>query len=99
MTQEEKTAEQQKLQKEMVQRWNDEAEARLVGRRIVSARYMSKDELCIMGWNHCHSGSIVFRLDNGTVVFPSTDDEGNGPGALMLQTPTGFHTLPVVPAI
>ncbi len=36
------------------------------------------------GW---HTGSIhanppVFELDDGTLIYPSADPEGNGPGAI-----------------
>jgi hypothetical protein len=38
---------------------------------------------------------IVLELDDGTSIFPSRDDEGNGPGALF----TNHDALPVVPVI
>jgi hypothetical protein len=84
---------------EMVKGWNDKAAIRLVGRRIVAAKYMTREQLETMGWEHCGSGSVMFRLDDGTLVIPSTDDEGNGPGALHLYGKKDFEILPVCPAI
>jgi len=59
----------------------------LVGRRIVSMRPMTKSEASREGWSR-FSGSVhglppVLELDNGTLVYPARDYEGNGPGALL----------------
>lgn len=64
-----------KLKKE----WQDKATRLFVGRSIVDAHYMSAEECANMGWD---SACIVLKLDDGTLLFPSQDDEGNGPGAL-----------------
>ena len=34
-------------------------------------------------------GTIVLVLGNGTIVYPSQDEEGNGPGALFGVTKAG----------
>lgn len=53
----------------------------LVGRTIQSVREMTKEEVEAMGWYE-GGGSVpvVFTLDDGTVMIPSQDPEGNGPG-------------------
>jgi hypothetical protein len=52
----------------------------LVGRTIKQVRKMTAKELEAEGWEGDHA--LVIELDNGTLVYPSRDDEGNGPGAL-----------------
>lgn len=75
--------------------WTDFAKQHLVGRKIVAARYMTDKEVNDMGWG-CKP--VVFQLDDGSVWFPSQDDEGNGPGALFGQIPKedSITTLPVL---
>lgn len=52
-----------------------------VGRRIVAIRAMTPDELDAEGWpNEAKVPALV--LDDATVLYPSCDHEGNGPGAL-----------------
>jgi len=54
-----------------------------VGRRIVEVRVMSNEELEAEGWDAQQFGSVpVFVLDDGTLIYPSRDAEGNGPGEL-----------------
>lgn len=74
--------------------WSSAAMDVLVGRRIVGARYLSSSEAEKLGWN---SRSVVFELDNGVLIFPSRDDEGNDAGSLFTTHPT-FDTLPVLRA-
>jgi hypothetical protein len=53
----------------------------IVGRRIVAVRSMTPAELVDEGWPHeARVPAIV--LDDGTVLYASRDDEGNGPGAI-----------------
>lgn len=59
--------------------WTDKAKEQFVGRKIVSARYMSKEEADEMGW---YSRPVVLQLDDGNIIYPSQDDEGNDGGAL-----------------
>ncbi len=53
----------------------------LVGRKIIEVRYMTDEELMNEGWNG-ERAPVVLVLDNGDLLYPSQDDEGNGPGAL-----------------
>lgn len=51
---------------------------------IVDIRPMTKKELKNEGWEdtpHYHIPKVLV-LKDGTVLYPSMDDEGNGPGRL-----------------
>lgn len=57
--------------------------AEFVGKRIVEVRSMTSEELQAEAWDPPHLGSVtVFVLDDGTLIYPSRDAEGNGPGEL-----------------
>jgi hypothetical protein len=66
----------------------------LVGRRIVEVRAMSTRELEAEGWPADETAPVLV-LDNGAILFPSRDEEGNGPGALFGATACkkGFRVL------
>lgn len=55
----------------------------LVGRTVIEVRPMNMAEIEREGWEH-HRGQIPTALvfDDGSVIYPSRDEEGNGPGAL-----------------
>jgi hypothetical protein len=56
----------------------------LVGRKIVQVRAMTRAELSAHDWQvypH-HAEPVVIVLDDGTRLFPSRDEEGNGPGVI-----------------
>jgi len=69
------------------EQWNKDGKNILVGRKIVDARYMTTEDANREGWGKHLCGSLVITLDDGTKIFPSTDDEGNGPGALFVVFP------------
>jgi hypothetical protein len=71
--------------------WIERSEKVLLGRRILKVRYMTKKEAEEMGWDN---RAIVIGLDNGTVIFPSMDDEGNNAGAIF-TTDKDLPTIPV----
>lgn len=73
-------------------RWTGEAKKLLVGRKIVSVRYMDAEEAEEMGW---FSRPLAFELDNGVWLYASRDDEGNDGGALF----TTDDKMPVIPVI
>ena len=57
--------------------------AEFVGKRIVDVRPMTPEELQLEGWDAPMFGTVpVFVLDDGTLIYPSQDAEGNGPGEL-----------------
>ncbi len=55
---------------------------RLKGRTITVVRYLTDEECATMGWDRA---PLVLQLDDGTLLFPSCDDEGNAAGALFTQ--------------
>ena len=77
---------------ECVDRWTKEASDLLVGRKIVRVRYMTQEECDHLGWN---AKGIVIHLDDGNLIYPSRDDEGNDAGALF----TNNDELPTIPVI
>jgi hypothetical protein len=72
--------------------WATKAAKLLVGKKIVSVGYLHKDNLEEMDW---YRAPIVITLEDGTSIYPSQDDEGNGPGSLF----TTSETLPIIPVI
>ena len=53
------------------------------GPKITKIRNMTKQELSNEGWNDYHLADdniVALELDNGTVIYPSRDYEGNGAG-------------------
>ncbi len=60
--------------------WQDLANEHLVGRKIVKAQWLiPKEAKRLFGWDY---QPIELFLDNGTILTPSMDDEGNNAGAL-----------------
>lgn len=74
------------------QRWTKVASDQLLGRKIVAVRYMSAEECDEMMWER---RPLVIQLDDGNIIYPSRDDEGNGPGSLF----TNNEEQPVLPVI
>ena len=72
--------------------WQRQAHEVLTGRTIRRVRYMAAAEVEEMGWN---SAALVIELDNGVMLFPSRDDEGNEAGA-MFTTADSLPTIPVI---
>ena len=72
----------------------EKAKSILLNRKIVEVRYLTDDEQDSLGW---HSKSILFKLDDGTLVYPSKDDEGNDAGALFYQKEeSDDYVIPVI---
>lgn len=72
--------------------WTNEVKKLLLGRKIISIRYLTQEEKEDFGWN---SRSIALELDNGIWIFPSRDDEGNDAGALFTSAEE-LYTIPVI---
>lgn len=64
------------------QHWTEYAVKHLEGRTIKSVRYLSTAEMSCLGWTR---RTLVLELDDGTLLFPSMDDEGNEAGVLFGQ--------------
>ncbi len=76
------------------QRWQREAQKHLLGRRIAGVRWMTADEQEQLGWDNA---AVVLELDDGTLIWPSADDEGNDAGALFGVNAAGDDIdLPVI---
>ena len=74
--------------------WAKEASKALKGKKVESVRYMTKAEAKAMGW---YSRPVVIQFTDGTLIFPSQDDEGNDGGAMFGQDPKGKDlTMPVL---
>lgn len=72
--------------------WIDVAKKQLLNRKIVDVRYLTIEEMENLGW---YERCVVMILDDGNMIYPSQDDEGNGAGALFTCDPTQ-PTLPVL---
>jgi hypothetical protein len=63
----------------------------LVGRTIVGVRYLGAGETGLLGVAH---QPVCLQLDDGALLWPMADDEGNDAGALFLQAGIKTNTLP-----
>jgi hypothetical protein len=83
-----------KTTEELEQEWTKKAEKLLLNKKIVSVRYLSTQEQEMLGWN---SRCILMQLDDGTLIYPSRDDEGNDAGALFYENyKNEDYVLPVI---
>ena len=79
----------------MTQKWSTRAKARLEGKPIREVRSMTSSAAEDVGW---YQRGLILVLNDDTKVHVQQDDEGNGPGALYLQLPTGADAiLPTLP--
>lgn len=72
--------------------WETDVSKLLLNKKIVAVRYMNDKEMEDHGW---HRRALLIQLDDGTVIYPSSDDEGNDAGALF----TTSEDLPTIPVI
>jgi hypothetical protein len=79
--------------KKIETQWTDCAAKLLVGRTITKVSYMSKRISELSG---LHSRPLVLTLDNGAILYPMRDDEGNDGGALEIVDQQDSHTLPAL---
>jgi hypothetical protein len=62
----------------------------ITGHYVVKIRKMTEAEMAAEGWRSMHHyPPTVLELDNGTCLYASRDDEGNGPGTLFGFDATG----------
>jgi hypothetical protein len=73
--------------------WTARAQKLLVGRTITAVSYLDAQDAGELDW---YGRSLCIEFDNGLVLFASSDDEGNGPGALF-TTDEALPTIPVLP--
>ena len=61
-------------------KWNELVKKHLVGKKIIDVKWLSpKESEKLMGWSQ---QPCEIYLDNGTILTPSADDEGNNAGAI-----------------
>ena len=72
--------------------WTKEVAKKLEGRTIAKIEYMPEEEVKEWMW---HKTPIVIHLDDGGMLIPSMDDEGNDGGAII----TNYKTLGTIPVI
>ena len=78
---------------QLIEKWVDYAKERLVGRTIVRVRYLQDEEMADDWW----SRALVIELDDGSLLLPSRDNEGNDGGALLGQSGDGKEwTFPTI---
>jgi len=75
----------------MAYEWQKEASKHLVGRTIKKVKWLDADSTYkLFGWDH---QPCEIHLDDGTILTPSADDEGNNAGAIF----TNIKDLQVLP--
>ena len=75
--------------------WKKPAESLLLGRKIVSVDFLDLQDTEALGWVN---SSVVITLDNGTIIYPSRDDEGNDAGAIhYIKKGDEDYVIPTIP--
>ena len=77
------------------QRWTQRVSDLLLNKTIVEVCFMTNKEMRDHDWNN---RAVMFRLNTGEWVYPSRDDEGNGPGSLF-TTHKQLSTIPSLSAV
>lgn len=71
--------------------WQDLVNKHLVGKYIAKVQWLNpKDSKKLLGWDY---QPCEIHLNDGTIITPSADDEGNNAGALF----TNIQELPCCP--
>lgn len=82
------------MKRDIEKTWTNYAKERLVGKKIKSVRYLTNGEADDLGW---YKRPLVIELNDGSLILPSMDDEGNNGGALFGQSNQGDDwTFPVI---
>lgn len=66
-------------------------ESQLVGKSIISIRYMNDREMEMFGW---YKRPVIILLNDNTFIVPQSDDEGNDGGAIALIKGKKFNLIP-----
>jgi len=79
------------MKNEMHKTWHERANKKLVGRKIVKVKWLDPENTYrTFGWTQ---QPCEIHLDDGTILTPSCDDEGNEAGALFTNL-KGLECLP-----
>lgn len=73
--------------------WMEVAAKWLLRRQIVAVGYTNQDEMDDLMWDRA---SLRIKLDDGTTLIISQDDECNGPGSLIVSNKDKFNIIPVI---
>jgi hypothetical protein len=65
----------------------------MLGLKIVGVRKLTKKEIKAEGWD---GTTMAIVLSDGTLLYASRDEEGNGPGQIFGKAPDGkaFRLIP-----
>lgn len=77
--------------KQRFEYWNKYAASRLLGKKIRAVFKLNSDSIEDMGWDE--SPNLCIQFADGSQIFPSTDDEGNGPGHFSLRSTVSITKL------
>lgn len=69
------------------------ANDKLLGRKIISVRYLTEVEAQAFQWNH---SCVVIELDDGAMIFPSVDNDGSEAGALHYNKNGHLDVIPII---
>jgi hypothetical protein len=72
----------------------------VVGRKIVAVKFLDKKIVEKEYWGDSPHTGVALVLDDGSVIYPSQDEEGNGPGALFgmnKEMTESFYIMPISP--
>ena len=81
--------------KKIITKWQNSTRKLLVGKTITHVRYLKDEEMEGMdGW-HYRPAVIIFN--DGSMLIPQSDDEGNEGGAMLFQDKDKkHHIIPVI---
>lgn len=82
---------------EMHKYWNKEAGSLLIGRTIIRAQYMTDAWAQKLEFEEHMGRPLMLQLDDGTIVIPMSDDEGNSGGAIHYFGKEKSDCLPLLP--
>ena len=70
----------------------------LIGRKIVGVVRLSDDLREKEGWENSPHFGVSIVLDDGSFIYASQDEEGNGPGAFFgFKDEQSYYILPPLP--
>lgn len=78
-------------QEDIKSHWMQKAAKLLLRRQIVAVGYTNQDEMDELMWDRA---SLRIKLDDGTTIIVSQDDECNGPGSLIVVKDKYFNLIP-----
>lgn len=81
-----------KNENSIVESWQSRIIKALIGKTIVDTRYLTGNEMNALGWSN---RSLVIIFQDGSFIYPTSDDEANDAGAIH----TSFTDLPIIPVI